>query len=82
MKSEGRTAADSSGNGHDATVQGNPDWQPAGGKLGGAIALGGDGDFLEVADESAFDFTSGVTVAAWIKAECSGQTLAGHRHQG
>ena len=64
---DGRTAADSSGNGHDATVQGNPDWQPAGGKLGGAIALGGDGDFLASADESAFDFTGGVTVAAWIK---------------
>ncbi len=64
---EGRKAADSSGNGHDATVQGNPDWQPAGGKIGGAIALGGDGDFLDVADESAFDCTGGLTAAAWIK---------------
>ncbi|MCL5281712.1 MAG: hypothetical protein M1376_17580, partial [Planctomycetes bacterium] len=66
---EGRTAADSSGNGHEATVQGNPDWQPAGGKLGGAIALGGDGDFLDVADKSAFDCGGGVTLAAWIKAK-------------
>ena len=64
---DGRTAADSSGNGHDATVQGNPDWQPTGGKVGGAIALGGDGDFLTIDDESAFDFLGGVTVAAWIK---------------
>jgi tetratricopeptide (TPR) repeat protein len=64
---DGRTAADSSGNGRDATVQGDPSWQPTGGKLGGAIALGGDGDFLTVEDESAFDFTGGVTVAAWIK---------------
>lgn len=64
---DGRTAADSSGNGRDATVQGDPSWQPAGGKVGGAIALGGDGDFLDVEDESAFDFTGGVTVAAWIK---------------
>jgi tetratricopeptide (TPR) repeat protein len=64
---DGRTAADSSGNGRDATVQGDPSWQPAGGKLGGAISLGGDGDFLTVDDESAFDFTGGVTVAAWIK---------------
>ncbi|MEN6578236.1 MAG: sugar-binding protein [Phycisphaerales bacterium] len=64
---EGRTAADSSGNGYDATVQGNPDWQPSGGKVGGAIALGGDGDFLDNDDESAFDFMGGVTVAAWIK---------------
>jgi tetratricopeptide (TPR) repeat protein len=64
---DGRTAADSSGNGRDATVQGDPSWQPAGGKVGGAIALGGDGDFLDVDDESAFDFTGGVTVAAWVK---------------
>ncbi|MGE5296641.1 MAG: sugar-binding protein, partial [Solirubrobacterales bacterium] len=62
---DGRIAADSSGNGRDATVQGDPSWQP--GKIGGAIALGGDGDYLDVADESAFDFAGGVTVAAWIK---------------
>ncbi len=66
---DGRTAADSSGNGHEATVQGNPEWQPAGGRVGGAIALGGDGDFLDVADTSAFDCTGGVTIAAWIKAK-------------
>jgi hypothetical protein len=64
---DGRTATDSSGNGHNATVQGNPDWQPTGGKVGGAIALGGDGDFLDIADESAFDFTGGLTIATWIK---------------
>lgn len=63
---DGRTAADSSGNGRHATVQGDPTWQPTGGKIGGAIALGGDGDFLDVADESSFDFMGGVTVAAWI----------------
>lgn len=64
---DGRTAADSSGNGHNATVQGGPTWQPVDGKFGGAIALGGDGDFLDVADESGFDCMGGVTVAAWIK---------------
>lgn len=63
---DGRTAADNSGNGRHATVQGDPTWQPTGGKIGGAIALGGDGDFLDVADESSFDFMGGVTVAAWI----------------
>ncbi len=64
---EGTQAADSSGNGHNATVQGNPQWQPTGGKLGGAIALDGNGAYLEVADKSAFDAQAGVTVAAWIK---------------
>jgi hypothetical protein len=64
---EGTRAADSSGNGHHATFQGNPQWQPTGGKLGGAIALDGNGAYLEVADESAFDAMAGVTVAAWIQ---------------
>jgi len=66
-ETDGTKAADSSGNGHNATLQGNPQWQPAGGKVGGALALDGNGDYLEVADESAFDASSGVTVAAWIK---------------
>jgi hypothetical protein len=65
----GTTAADSSGNGHHATVCGNPQWQPTAGRIGGAVAFDGDGDYLEVADEPAFDFTAGVTVAAWIKAQ-------------
>jgi len=68
-ETEGTAAADSSGNGHHATVQGNPKWQPTVGRIGGAIALDGDGDCLEVADEPAFDFTAGVTVAAWIKVQ-------------
>jgi hypothetical protein len=67
-ESEGTKAADSSGNGHNATVRGNPKWQPSGGKIGGAIALSGNGDCLEVANESAFDASAGVTVSAWIRA--------------
>jgi hypothetical protein len=66
-ESEGTKAADSSGNRHHATVRGGAQWQPSGGKLGGAIALSGNADHLEVADEVAFDCTAGVTVAAWIK---------------
>jgi hypothetical protein len=66
-ESEGTKAADSSGNGHHATVRGSPRWQPSGGRIGGAIALSGNRDCLEAADESAFDATAGVTVSAWIK---------------
>jgi len=66
-EADGTKAADSSGNGHNATLRGNAKWQPAGGKVGGAIALDGSGSYLEVADESAFDFTAGVTVSAWIR---------------
>jgi hypothetical protein len=66
---EGRTAADSSGNGNNATVQGNPAWQPSGGKLGGAIALGGNGSFLDVENTAPFDCSAGVTLAAWVNAK-------------
>jgi tetratricopeptide (TPR) repeat protein len=66
---EGRTAADSSGNDHAATVEGNPEWQPSAGKIGGAIALSGNGDFLDVADEASFDCIGAVTLAVWIKAD-------------
>ena len=68
-ESAGTTATDASGNGHNALTRGDPTWQPTGGKVGGAVALDGDGDYLEVPDESAFDFTCGVTVAAWVKAD-------------
>jgi hypothetical protein len=64
---EGSDAADSSGNGHNATLHGEPVWHPTGGKLGGALQFDGEDDFLDVADESAFDFLGGVTVASWIK---------------
>ena len=40
-ETDGNKAADSSGNGHDATIHGDPKWQPAGGKIGGALAFDG-----------------------------------------
>ena len=64
---DGTQAADSSGNGHTGTLGGNPTWQPAGGKVGGALDLDGDGDLVDIGEESKFDATAGVTVAAWIK---------------
>ena len=63
---EGNTAADSSGNGNDGTLVGNPQWRPQAGKIGGAIELGGKGDYVKIANESAFDITSQITIAAWV----------------
>jgi len=42
------TAADSSVNGSDGTLSGDPTWQPAGGALNGAIDLDGSGDIVTV----------------------------------
>ena len=54
-ESTGTTAYDSSGNGNNGTLKGNPVWRPTGGVSGGAIELSGKGDYVEISNESAFD---------------------------
>lgn len=66
-ETEGSNVADSSGNNLAGTVVGNPQWQPAGGKVGGALHLDGDGDYVGIEDELALDITDAITVAAWVK---------------
>jgi len=67
-EASGGIAQDSSGNEHSGTLHGDPSWQPAGGKVGGALKFDGDGDYVEISDEPDFDLTGQITVAAWIKA--------------
>jgi len=66
-ESTGSVAADSSGNGNEGTLQGNPVWQPSGGKSKGALLFDGDGDYVKAANESRFDIAGEITIAAWIK---------------
>jgi len=66
-EADGNDVADSSGNGRVGRLVGNPQWRPAGGKVGGALEFDGNGDYIEVSNESAFDITGAITVAAWIK---------------
>ncbi len=61
---DGRTAADSSGNGHDATLHGHPTWQPAGGKLGGALLLDGNNDCVDTGYDTNLAMW---TAAVWVK---------------
>jgi len=64
----GRDVADSSGNGNTGKIlNGQPRWQTSGGKIGGALLFDGQSDYIQVANESNFDFAGEVTVAAWIK---------------
>jgi hypothetical protein len=66
-ETQGRDAADSSGNGSIGKIlNGMPRWQASGGKLGGALLFDGKGDWVHLANESNFDFEAEVTVAAWI----------------
>ena len=66
-EADGNDVADSSGNGRVGKLFGNPQWRPAGGKVGGALEFDGYGDYVEISNESAFDITGAITVAAWIK---------------
>ncbi|MCJ7779155.1 MAG: hypothetical protein MUP16_12695, partial [Sedimentisphaerales bacterium] len=65
-ESEGTTAADSSGNGNDGSLQGNPVWRPDAGKFAGALEFDGDGDYVKIGNESKFDITGQITISAWI----------------
>jgi hypothetical protein len=66
-EADGNDVADSSGNGLVGRLVGNPEWRPAGGKVGGALEFDGDGDYVQIGNESAFDITGPISVAAWIK---------------
>jgi concanavalin A-like lectin/glucanase superfamily protein/putative esterase len=60
----GTTAADSSGNGNVATLNG-PTW--ASGEIGGALNFDGVNDYVSVPDASSLDNTSALTIAFWVK---------------
>ncbi|MFC1635358.1 sugar-binding protein [Planctomycetota bacterium] len=67
-ESGGRDVADASGYGNVGKIlNGEPRWQTSGGKIGGALRFGGNGDWVHVANQSKFDCIAEVTVAAWIK---------------
>ena len=67
-ETSGRDVEDFSGNGNIGKIlSGMPRWQSSGGKINGALLFDGKGDYVHLANESNFDFTGEVTVAAWIK---------------
>jgi len=60
----GPEAADSSLEGNNGTLQGDPNWMPSGGYIDGAIDLDGNGDAVTV---SGFSITTDtITITAWI----------------
>ena len=80
-EAEGSNAVDSSGNKLAGTLAGNPQWQPAAGKVGGALAFDGDGDFIDCVRDEGLNITGAVTIAAWIKLSKStdDQKIAGNQ---
>ena len=67
-ESSGVTAADSSGNGNDGTLHGNPVWQTSGGWFDGALDFDGRGDYVRVDRPVGFDFApNSFSISAWIE---------------
>jgi hypothetical protein len=60
----GTTAIDSSDNGNDGTLRGNPRW--VSGKLGGALDFDAVGDYVDCGNSPMFNITDELTVSAWI----------------
>lgn len=66
-ESKGTVATDSSGNGNDGALVGNPIWRPGGGQIGGAIDLDGRGAYIRVTKPKGLDFAPGsFSVSAWV----------------
>jgi hypothetical protein len=61
----GDTVADSSGFSRNGRLIGDPNWID--GITGGALEFDGDGDYVDVGKEPAFDIKNQITVSAWIK---------------
>ncbi len=61
----GSTAEDTSGEGNDGTLEGNPQWVD--GQYGSALALDGD-DYVDLGNPPVLDFgTDNFTLCAWVK---------------
>jgi len=66
-EAEGNIAADSSENNLVGTLIGNPQWQPTGGKVGGALEFDGIDDYIDFWSDANLNIANAVTIAAWIK---------------
>ncbi len=75
----GSTVTDISGNGNDATING--DAEPALGKIGQGFKFDGSGDDLILSHDSTLDPGTGdITVAVWLKVEPGNQYAFSKRH--
>ncbi|MHC4228239.1 MAG: hypothetical protein ACYSW0_12510, partial [Planctomycetota bacterium] len=71
-ETSGTTAFDASGNGHDGTIMGDPQWVP--GKLGGALEFDGAGDYVDCGASPDYEIAVNITIACWIKVDVFDKT--------
>jgi hypothetical protein len=62
----GTIATDSSGNGNDGVISGDPEWVT--GWFGGALKFDGIDDGVNCGNDAIFDITDEITLAAWVNA--------------
>jgi hypothetical protein len=62
---EGTIAVDSSGNGLDGILMGDPQWSA--GIIGGALDFDGDGDYVDCGNDASLDITGPISIALWIR---------------
>ncbi len=75
-ESGGTVAADSSGNGNDGTLNGDPTWWPGGGMIGGALEFDGTGDYVKVEGYKGISGSNPRTVTAWVRDESNESNLS------
>jgi hypothetical protein len=61
----GTTVHDLSGNGHDATFTGSPQWVSGKGQY--ALQFDGNDDYIEIPNTSSLNLQSAFTLSAWVK---------------
>ena len=66
-EASGATAEDASGHQLTGDVVGRAIWAPGQGRIGGALEFDGRTTFIDCGQAPEFDFSGGMTVAAWIK---------------
>ena len=72
---QGKTVRDSSGNGNDGVINGDPKWVE--GKFGKGLEFDGSDDYIAVPDSDSLDVNGNqITIVAWIKG--SGWPAANH----
>jgi len=67
----GTTVSDSSGNGNDGTIEGDPTWitgvNGAALEFHGLGAAGGGGDYIDCGNDASLDITGPISIALWIR---------------
>jgi hypothetical protein len=72
-ETDGAFARDRSSRGFNGTLKGDCKWLPENGRLGGAIELDGEGDYIDLGNRPEFNIAHQITVMAWVNTKGPGK---------